>query len=395
MLTKIHLEHFKCFEKLQLPLAPLTLLSGLNASGKSTTMQALSLLHQTAVESEWNTTLILNGSTIALGAAGDVIDKISGRKDFRIGVQADTFECFWTMRAEGRQELSVPISTIDWREAPDWQQVTVDVSAQDKQERIYHLLPENIWQASEKAQQLSSLLIRLAYISADRIGPRETYEATTPDQQTNVGMRGEFTAWFLHYFAEQQPMDGLRFKDTPPTLQRQAEAWMNYFFPGCHFMVQPVERANLVTLSLRTSEESDYHRPQNVGYGLTHVLPIVTACLGAEQGDVLLIENPESHLHPAGQSEMGRFLARTAAAGAQVILETHSDHVLNGVRRAVKEQIVAPDSVAIHFFKQRIGNGGADAQIQSPLIDANGTIDSWPEGFFDQFDKDTSELIDW
>ncbi|NJL57237.1 DUF3696 domain-containing protein [bacterium] len=256
------------------------------------------------------------------------------------------------------------------------------------------MLPENIRQGSANAQQLSSLLIRLAYISADRIGPRETYPTTTPDQQTNVGSRGEFTAWFLHYFAEERPMDGIIQEDVPFTLQRQAEAWMNYFFPGTHFIVQPVERANLVTLSIRTSEASDYHRPQNVGYGLTHVLPIVTSCLGAKQGDVLLIENPESHLHPAGQSEMGRFLARTAAAGAQIIIETHSDHVLNGIRRAVKEQLIASSSVAIHFFRQRTGNGPR-AQIESPLIDTNGTLDSWPVGFFDQFDKDTSELIDW
>jgi predicted ATPase len=394
MLTKIHLEHFKCFETLHLPLAPLTLLSGLNATGKSTALQALSLLHQTAVESEWNIRLILNGSTIALGSAGDVIDKISGRKEFCIGVQSDTFECFWEMRTEGHAELSVPITQIQWREAPDWQPVTIAVTEQKQLQRIYHLLPEHIWQASAHAQQLSSLLIRLAYISADRIGPRETYAATTPDQQTNVGPHGEFTAWFLHYFAEQQPLDGLLFHDTAPTLQRQSEAWMHYFFPGTHFLVQPVERANLVTLNLRTSEASDYHRPQNVGYGLTHVLPIVTACLGAQQGDVLLIENPESHLHPAGQSEMGVFLARTAAAGAQVIIETHSDHVLNGMRKAVKHHLIDPDAVALHFFATR--EGGEDSpRVISPMIDPSGTLDHWPEGFFDQFDKDISELIDW
>lgn len=218
MLTKIHLEHFKCFEKLSLPLTPLTLLSGLNASGKSTILQALSLLHQTVVEGEWNTKLILNDSTIALGAASDVIDTLSGRKEFRIGVESDTFECFWEMQSEQSQELSVPIKTIVWREAPEWQSVSVDVTEQ--QQRLYHLVPEDMWQASVYARHLSSLLIRLAYISADRIGPRETYDVTTPDQQTNVGPHGEFTAWFLHHFADHRPMDGLLFQGTPPTLQR-------------------------------------------------------------------------------------------------------------------------------------------------------------------------------
>ncbi|NJL57238.1 AAA family ATPase [bacterium] len=138
MLTKIYLEYFKCFEKLHLPLAPLTVLSGLNASGKSTTMQALSLLHQTAVESEWNTTLILNGATVGLGTASDVIDKINGRREFSIGVQSNTFECVWTMQSESRKEMSVPISTIVWREAPEWQHVKTELMTQDQRERIYH-----------------------------------------------------------------------------------------------------------------------------------------------------------------------------------------------------------------------------------------------------------------
>ncbi len=88
MLTKVTIEHFKCFERLQLPLAPLTLLSGLNAAGKSSILQALALLHQSAIENEWNRSLILNGRLVALGSASDVIDKIAGRYGFSIGLEA-------------------------------------------------------------------------------------------------------------------------------------------------------------------------------------------------------------------------------------------------------------------------------------------------------------------
>src|SRR5258706_7117706 len=205
MLTKITLEHFKCFEKLQLPLAPLTLLSGLNAAGKSTVLQALTLMNQTAVESEWNTTLILNGAGIALGAAGDVLDKISGRNEFRIELGAETFECCWTMRTESRSELAVPITSIRWCEAAQWESIITDLGNQDQ--RVYHLLPETIWNMSANAKQLSSGLLRLAYLSADRIGPRETYLATTADQQTSVGPRGEYTPWFLYHFDQRQPLE--------------------------------------------------------------------------------------------------------------------------------------------------------------------------------------------
>lgn len=394
MLTKVMLGYFKCFERLHLPLAPLTLLSGLNAAGKSSILQALSLLHQSAVENEWNRSLILNGRLVALGSAGDVIDKIAGRYDFSIGLESNTFSCLWNLHSDDRvRDLAVAINSIVWREPEGWEAEECIVET-ESQQRIYHLLPEELANRSPYAQQLITILTRIAYISAERIGPRETYPATTPDQQTNVGSRGEYTPWFVYHFADRKPLDGLIVKDTAPTLQRQTEAWMDRFFPGTGLVVRPVEGANLMTMGIRTNTATSYHRPQNVGFGITHVLPIVTSCLGAEQGDVVLIENPESHLHPAGQSAMGRFLALAASAGVQIVLETHSDHVLNGVRRAVKDRVIAPEQVALHFFTARVEESDRP-QVISPLIDQHGTIDSWPEGFFDQFDKDTAALIDW
>ena len=151
-----------------------------------------------------------------------------------------------------------------------------------------------------------------------------------------------------------------------------------------------------MTLGIRTSKDVDFHRPTHTGFGITQVLPIVVAALSARRNDLLLIENPEVHLHPAGQALMGEFLAEIADAGVQVILETHSDHVLNGVRRAVKNKTLPPDDVALHFFRPR-----QDAereglpQVQSPLIDGEGNIDDWPEGFFDQFDKDMNYFAGW
>jgi predicted ATPase len=87
---------------------------------------------------------------------------------------------------------------------------------------------------------------------------------------------------------------------------------------------------------------------------------------------------------------MGEFLARVAGCGIQIIVETHSDHVLNGARKAVKNKIINHEQVAIHYFTPK-----EDVRVVSPLIDKNGNLDSWPEGFFDQFDVDTSSLIGW
>jgi len=128
-----------------------------------------------------------------------------------------------------------------------------------------------------------------------------------------------------------------------------------------------------VTLGLRTSDDTDFHRPIHVGFGLTQVFPILVAVLSAPPGDILLIENPEVHLHPAGQALMGQFLADVARAGVQVILETHSDHVLNGIRRPVKAERLAAERVAIHFFRPR---SAGETQVFSPVLDGSGNIDA-------------------
>ena len=93
---------------------------------------------------------------------------------------------------------------------------------------------------------------------------------------------------------------------------------------------------------------------------------------------------------------MGVFLAEVASAGVQVIVETHSDHVLNGIRRAVKKEILSDNDVALHFFRPRREDRVDDGpQVQSPVLDARGNIDIWPEGFFDQFDRDMNDFAGW
>jgi predicted ATPase len=113
----------------------------------------------------------------------------------------------------------------------------------------------------------------------------------------------------------------------------------------------------------------------------------VLAGLTAGQNGLLIIENPEAHLHPQGQSQMGHFLATIAAAGVQVIVETHSDHVLNGIRRAIGEQHTLPASDAIAYFFD-----ADNSAPQSLAFTAMGGIESWPKGFFDQFQLDVAAL---
>jgi predicted ATPase len=239
---------------------------------------------------------------------------------------------------------------------------------------------------------LANRVRNLTYITAERIGPREVYPLEDRQIAAVVGPAGEHAMSVLHWGRDEPVLDGLIMPNAINKRLQQVQARMQQFFPGSELDVQQVPKVNAVTLGLRTSIDTDFHRPIHVGFGLTQVLPIVIAALSAAKDDILLIENPEVHLHPAGQALMGQFLTEVANAGVQIIVETHSDHVLNGIRRAVKSKRIQPKHVALHFFRPRSTDV---AQVVSPQIDATGNIDTWPDGFFDQFDKDMNHFAGW
>ena len=378
MLSEVELRLFKCFEHLRLPLCPLTVLSGLNASGKSSVIQALVLLHQTMHDHEWETRLDLNGSGVQLGTVSDVVDVVYGRgRAFEIGVTDDEVSYRWAFNGEPG-DMSVEV-------------VSVSVAGEESRnpEILRRLLPPN---GSAAASSLASRLRNLAYITAERIGPLELYQLEDQHAAASVGPNGEHAISLLYSGRDEQALPGLALDGTPPTRLSQVIARMRPFFPGFSMSIDKIPNANYVTLGLRTSNEMDHHRPIHTGFGITQTLPIVIAALSASEGDILLIENPEVHLHPKGQALMGQFLAEAANAGVQVIVETHSDHVLNGVRRSVKAGGFSADDVAIHFFRPRVEG---ESQVISPQIDQSGGIDDWPEGFFDQFDRDMRFFAGW
>ena len=389
MLTRIDLQYFKCFDILKLPLRLLTLLSGANASGKSSVMQALVLLHQTMREHEWSSRLMLNGATVRLGTAAEVIDQVHGRRNWGIALlEGDAARFQWEFEGE-RDEMSMAVrrSRGEQDDGPGW-----DVGESTP---FHRLMPAGLPSPSS-SHSLTNRLRGLTYLTAERLGPREYYLLDDPQLTPVVGPQGEYAVSVLYSGRDIPVLEKLLVQDVPPTRFRQVEARMGHFFPGCVLEIDQVPRANAATLGIRISGSTAFHRPVHTGFGLTQVLPIMVAALSANRDDLLLIENPEVHLHPAGQAAMGEFLAIVASAGVQVMIETHSDHVLNGIRRAVKNHTLPSEDVALHFFRPRREDlPGDKPQVQSPILDAAGNIDSWPQGFFDQFDRDMNYFAGW
>lgn len=366
-LSTISLTNFKAFEDLDLPLGNLTLLSGLNGSGKSSAIQALGLLRQSFDSGALtNDDLALNGELVAIGTGRDILYQYFAEEP-AIGITlTDSDGGVWRWAAPVDPEADV----LSMREAP----------------------------AIQGIDQLAVFRPGFQFLRADRVTPAAVFPRSQHAISTarSLGPTGEFTAHFLLDNGDELLVpETLRHEDeSGPSLYSQVSAWLQEFSLGVQVRAQAIPMTDLVRLEFRFKEAKasfcDPLRSTNVGFGLTHALPVVTACLAAQKSDLLVIENPEAQLHPRGQVALGRLLALTASLGAQVILETHSDHVLNGIRIAVKQGKLAPKDTQLHFFARE---PGGSAYRTTPELNENGQMSFWPDGFFDQWERSLDDLL--
>lgn len=378
MLTRIKLQNFKCFKSLSLHLSPLTLLTGFNAAGKSTTLQSLLLLAQSLRTGNRSAELPLNGPLARLGTPGEVLN--SGGGDVSFSIEDDSASIEWTLQAEDRtQGIAMRIPYIATKDK-NGTKVFKDFK------KLERLLPPGV---STEVMQLVEGLRETIYLSAVRMGAADVFpspEESSP-VHADVGIQGEFAPWWFQKFLDEN-IDVLRCNpsDQAHTLRRQFNAWASELFPGAQGNAQTIEKTNLLRLELRIGDIGEYRRPSNIGYGLTYAFPIIVAGLLAKPGQILIIDSPEAHLHPQGQSQMGCFLATIAAAGVQVLVETHSDHILNGIRRAIGEhKILTAEQATVYFFDTNFSPTNLE-------FTETGSIKSWPAGFFDQYQLDITAL---
>ncbi|NHD19021.1 MULTISPECIES: DUF3696 domain-containing protein [unclassified Actinopolyspora] len=374
MLDRVELVNFKAFREEVVPLGNLTLLAGLNSTGKSTVMQALALLRQSyvsgALVDDEQAGLLLNGDLVGLGTGRDVRHENyahagPGGEGIVIGLHEGGGEYRWNARYERESDL------LELDSGP-----------------VEHA-------------ELSSLAPfgkGFQYLRADRIFPSVRYPRShdVAIRRGFLGAQGEHTVNYLRYhqddIVEDESLRHPRANST--TLLAQTEAWMREFCPGVNLEAEEITDTDSVRLGFRFGtaglSSSNRHRPTNVGFGLTYTLPIVVACLTAGSGGLVLLENPEAHLHPRGQTRIAFLACRAAAAGSQLIVETHSDHILNGVRLAVKRDKIPASAVRMHYFR-REGDG---VEFVSPVVGEDGMLSQWPEGFFDEWDESLDALLD-
>lgn len=358
MITKIKLNNFKCFESLSIDLSNLNVFAGINGMGKSTTIQSLLLLKQSIEQDYYPHYISLNGSYINIGSGKDLLYEKASSEIIKISLTDEEKEY---------------ITEIEYDSSSD------------------------VLELSRYNEELVSLLsVPFEYLSAERnepqsIYPKSSYFVNTKNQ---LGINGQYTA---HYLSNHQDetTSWISCDGEENTIKKAVQYWLGEISPNVHIQADNIDNTDLAQLGYYYTDDlkSNVYRPTNVGFGISYVLPVIVALIKAQPGSVVIIENPEAHLHPKGQRRIGELISKCAENGVQVFIETHSDHVLNGIRISVKKEWLNKDKVQLFFFDKKEIEGKTKHYVESPKIYENGKLNYWPDGFFDEWDKALDEII--
>ena len=370
MIRKVRIKNFKSLKDVELNMSKLNLLAGLNGSGKSSFIQSLLLLRQSYKNpSQSITSLILqDGELISLGDGKDIFYQYAKDEtiEFEILYGDDVFK--WSF---GYSPESDVLYGIEER-------------GEEKALPSFNLFNHNF-----------------QYLNTEHIPPQISYKKSNFQviENNNIGAKGEYVVHYLAEYGFSQKVEYVCLKHPKANstyLLHQANAWLSEVSPGIKLIAEKVKGLDRVRLAIEFETKDGFTneiKPINTGFGITYVLPVLVAILKARKGDILILENPESHLHPRGQSIIGRMMAYAAQEGVYIIAETHSDHIINGIRVAVKEGKLSPGNTKIFYFDRILNSCEQYSDIKEILIDRNGEISHYPRGFLDEWNEQLMKLI--
>lgn len=339
MLNKLTIQNLKSIDRAELTLAPLTIFTGANSSGKSTVLQALMLLIKYSV----------TANRYSMEELLRYLDPFSAIRNKHVNAK----------------------------------KITVQAVDDNGIAHIINISSDAISTDSALQYQFESIVEKdkpeLFYLNANRIGAQDY----VPFSERKVGIIGEYL--FSHYEKikrEPLPKELVKFEDSS-TLAYQLTQWLA-FISDTDVELVTEKVGDRVQVSFNVKDIEGNVSPFNLGAGISYIAKVLIICLMAKSGDLVLLENPEVQLHPKSQALLGVFLSFIASKGIQLIVETHCEHLINRIRLEVSNDEINNQSVVIHYKPSTI------MPFETLLLDENGHfVDSeenrlsFPSGFFD------------
>jgi AAA ATPase domain len=239
-------------------------------------------------------------------------------------------------------------------------------------------LPSPLSDAVNEARRFFASGVR--HLGPLRAPPQPLYGLPEAASGTSVGRDGEYTAAVLEAHSARRVLapDPTTGEVHSVPLGESVNAWMAAM--GLLSSVTSLERGKLgYEVHLRVEGVERDLDLTTVGVGVSQALPIVVLGLITPPGSVLLLEQPELHLHPDVQAVLGDFFLALARSGRQLIVETHSEYLINRLRRRAVERADVHDIVRLFFFRRK----GMTSEVSHGQLGTNGAPIDWPPGFLD------------
>jgi predicted ATPase len=249
-------------------------------------------------------------------------------------------------------------------------------------------------------QKLLRVFKNIIRLEASRILPQSLFpKSMSGISSDNLGLNGELTPHYLVvHGAERINNENLiHERANSNSLMEQVNLWLGEVSPDIRVIFEELPGVDSIKMEVQYKQTSrgytNKFKPNHVGFGISYALPVITALLIAQKGEMVIIDSPESNLHPRGQAVIGRLAALAAANGVQVILETHSDHIINGIRVAVKEGKIHCNDVALFYFGRKITDMEQYADVNRIGVDGGGELTHYPDDLLSEWSNQLMRLV--
>lgn len=396
MITQLSIQNFKSLRQVDITLRRLTLLTGLNSSGKSSVIQVLLMLRQSQESMLSSFRIVSNGVLLDFGTFDKLLYRKAAKKTFNFRIEDDRQNVLSidTLEEHFSADPYIYVNLEGFQKNVENSHVKLQINGQNAGESAHFL--RGRWIAQSLFNQ------HFQYLHPDRhflIQPYYNPHIGEVIGNRALGFYGEHTPFFLITYKDHKITNTALHhpKAKSNNLLDQVNAWLSEISPDVRVEINLVKQQ--VQLLFCYGDEE--YEPDKVGFGVPYVLPVIVSLLMAEEGRMIIIENPESHIHPRGQVQLGRLMALAAEAGAQLIIETHSDHVLNGLRIAVREKQVQPEYLIAYYCRRDVSDGAstllpicidAKAKLYQPMDDGTRNA-ALPKGFFDEWTNSMAKLF--